>query len=85
MGVGIAWLQEHHVRLRIGHRAVPHPSRDHEQFAGAQDDVMAVLEVNPELAGRDEEELIGLVVLVPHELALDFDHDDLERGGRGAV
>ena len=35
-----------------------------------------VLQVS-ELAGGDEEELVGLVVVVAHELALDLDHLDV--------
>jgi hypothetical protein len=61
-------LQEHQVGLRAGERAVPKPSGDHEQLPGAEQDVVAVLQLDAELAGRDEEDFVGLVVLVPHEL-----------------
>src|SRR5215211_7496549 len=66
-------LHKHQVGLRAGDRAVPDPSGDHQQLPWAEHDVVAVLQREAKLASQNEEPLVGRVVLVPHELALDLD------------
>jgi hypothetical protein len=58
-------LQEHQVGLPNSDRAVTNPSGDHKQLPRAQHDVIAVLQLDAQLARGDEEDFIGLVVLVP--------------------
>src|SRR4029453_3853755 len=43
----------------------------------AQHDVVVILQVDAELASRDEEKLIGLIMLVPHEFAPGLDPLDV--------
>jgi hypothetical protein len=70
-------LQEEQMNLFISDRAVANPSRDHEQLPWAQHDIVVILQADAELASRDEEELVGLIVLVPHEFASGLDHLDI--------
>jgi hypothetical protein len=74
---GRMWLQEHKVGLLAGDRAVTDPSWDHEQLARVQQDVVAVLQLDAEVPGRDQEHLVGGIVLVPHELAACLDQLDV--------
>jgi hypothetical protein len=46
---GLTGLQEHHPGLLIGDRAVANPSRDYEQFAWSEDDVVLVFEADAQL------------------------------------
>ena len=63
------------MRLLGGLRAVLHPTRDHEQLAFGELDV-AIAQVDRQPALDDEEEVVGLIVLVPDERPVDL--DDLE-------
>ena len=63
------------MRLLDGLRAVLHPARDHEQLALGELDV-AIAQVDRQPALDDQEEVVGLVVLVPDERPVDL--DDLE-------
>jgi hypothetical protein len=60
-----------------GTRAVLDAARDNEHFAGAEGDD-AVGELNVQRALEDEEEVVGVVMLVPDELALNFHDHDVE-------
>src|SRR4051794_30792984 len=72
----LARLDQEHVCLLVRLRAVLDAARDDEELAGLEHDV-AVAELDHQAAGDDEEELVGLVVLVPDELTLRLDHDQL--------
>jgi hypothetical protein len=62
--------------LFIGSRAMLDAAGHDEQLAWGELDV-AVAQLDREPAGEDEEEVVGLVVLVPHELAVCLDDLDL--------
>src|SRR5262245_42481159 len=64
------------VRLRAGTRTMLDTARNDEQITLPQSDT-AVAELDLELALEHEEEVVGLRMAVPDELALDLDHFDL--------
>ena len=70
--LGVPRLDQQHVRLVVGLRAVLDAVRDDEQLAGPELDV-AVAELDRQPAGDHEEEVVRVVVLVPDELARDLD------------
>src|SRR5262245_38479204 len=61
-------LDEEHVRLVLRPRDVLDAAWDDEELPRPEDDV-AVPELDRELAGEDEEEVVGVRVRVPDELA----------------
>ena len=63
--------------LVISARAVLDAARDDEQLACGQFDV-AVAQLNRKAALEHEEEVVGLLVGMPHELAACLDHLQLE-------
>jgi hypothetical protein len=76
-GVGRAGrLDQQDVDLILGHRPVLHALGDHVQLAGAQMD-LAVTQLNRQSAFEDKEEIVGVFVRVPDELALELDHHDV--------
>jgi hypothetical protein len=58
--------------FRIGVRAVLGALRYDEELTWPEDHV-AVTHLDGELAAQDEEQLVGVVVLVPGEVALELD------------
>src|SRR3954452_11045538 len=72
----VARLDQQHVGLLVGLRAVLDALGHHEQLARPEDDV-AVAQLDRELALQDQEEVVGLVVLVPDELAEHLHRDQL--------
>ena len=77
-GVGRAGaLEEQHVRLPRHVGAVLDAVRDDDHLA-LPDRLVAVAEVHHQPALDDQEELVLLVVVMPHELALDLHDLDLE-------
>lgn len=73
---GAFGLDEQDVGFLVGFRAVLYAARDDVELPGAELDV-AVAELDRETAAEDQEEVVGLVVLVPYELAEDLDHGSL--------
>src|ERR1022692_3043934 len=71
-----ARLQEEHRRFGIGARAVLDTARHDEEFPRPQHDV-AIAQLDGELPVQDQEELIGVGVLVPGELALNLHDPDV--------
>ena len=69
---GAVGLDEQHLRPVGGVRAVLDSSGDDEDLAGPKLDV-AVAQMDGQAAAEHVEEVIGLVVLVPHERPLDLD------------
>ena len=65
-------LDQQERRLLISARAVLDPARHDEQLARTEFYV-AIAQLNRQVAVEDEEEVIGVVVLVPYKLALDLD------------
>src|SRR5580765_878584 len=75
-GVGhAARLDQEELHLGFGVRLVLHPFRHHEHLARAQCD-RAVPEIDAQRAVDDDEALVGVLVVVPDEVALQ--PDDLE-------
>src|SRR5450755_3235577 len=71
-------LDQQHVRLALGHvGAVLDAMRDDDHLA-LLDPLVAVAEMHQKPALDDEEELVLLLVVVPHERALNLDELDLE-------
>jgi hypothetical protein len=60
------------------HWAVGQAAGDDEHLAGAEPDVVAALQADSEPAGQDDEGLVGVVVLVPDELAEDLHELDMQ-------
>src|SRR5580698_3131441 len=67
-----AGLQQENCGLRIGARAMLDAPRHDEQVAWPEDHV-AVTHLDGELAAQDEEQLFGVIVLVPREVTLELD------------
>src|SRR4029453_19385622 len=74
---GLTRFQEHYQGLLIGDRAVADPSRDDEQLARSEGNVALVLETDAQPTSSDKEDLVGVLVLVPDELASNLDHLDV--------
>ena len=75
-------LDQQHVRLLFGPRAVLHAPRHDEELAGTELDV-AVPQLHDEPPGEYEEEVVGIVVFVPDEVPAhlhDLDLVFVERG-----
>ena len=68
-------LEQRDRRTRCGRRSVPHPARYDVAVADAQAH-LRLGQRNGQLSGEHEEQLVGVVVLVPDELALDPGHLD---------
>ncbi len=64
-------LDEQRVDVPLRDRAVLNTARYDEQLAGTESHV-AIAQLNAQLTGNDEEQLIGVVVGVPDELTLDL-------------
>ena len=62
--------------VALGDRAVLDTTRNDEELPRSNRDT-AIAQLDRELALGDEEQLIGVLVGVPDELALDLDHLDL--------
>ena len=69
-------LDEQEMCFLLRPRTVTHTLGHHENLPGAKRDV-ALGHLDDETAGKDEEEVIGIGVLVPDELALDFDDHEI--------
>ena len=69
-------LDEQHVGLEIRARAVLHAAR-HDQHLTLFEDHVAIPQLNRQAPVEDQEEVVGVVVLVPHELASRLDERDL--------
>jgi hypothetical protein len=69
------WLDQQRVNFTIGDRAVLHTARHDEQLAGIKADV-ALAELDGQCADDDDEQLVGVLMCVPDELALDLDDHD---------
>src|ERR671922_111337 len=64
------------VRLLVGARAVLDPARDDEELALLELDI-SVAELDRQAALQDEEEVVGVGMRVPDELAFHLDHGEL--------
>src|SRR3954454_18211033 len=73
---GVARLDQQDVGLLVGLRAVLDALRHHEQLARPEHHV-AVAQLERQLAAEHEEEVVGLVVLVPDELPEHLHRDQL--------
>ena len=60
-------LQEHHAGLLVGGWTVAPPRGTTNSSPRPEDDVAVVLELDAQLAVDDQEQLIGVLVLVPDE------------------
>jgi hypothetical protein len=60
----------------VGLRAVLDAARHDEQLAFSELDI-AITQLNRDPSTEHEEEVVGVVVPVPHELAVHFHHDEL--------
>lgn len=69
-------LEEHGAHLMLGARAMLDALRDDKQLTRAERDI-AVAECDRELAGEHQEQLVGVVVGMPDEFALQPDDLDL--------
>lgn len=68
-------LEQQDAHLFLRHRAVLHAARDDQEFVFGQF-YLAVPELHCETAFDDQEHFILVVVLVPHEFALELDQLD---------
>lgn len=69
------------MHLAIGNRAMFHAPRHYEQLTRTEHHV-AVAELNSQFTTDNKEQLVGVIVGVPHELAFelhDFDREDRSR------
>lgn len=72
----IGGLEEQELDLAPGDRPMFDAARDHRKFARPQLD-LSVPEINPQPAFQDQEHLVGVFVVMPHEFAEDLDDLDL--------
>jgi hypothetical protein len=70
------WFNEQDVRFLFGHGAMFDVPGHYEHLAGAQGDA-AVPHLNGQAALEYEEEVVGVVVLVPDKLAFDLDDHEV--------
>src|SRR5262249_44898841 len=66
-------FNEKHVRLLLRDRTVLCTLRHYEEFTGT-DGYVAVTQLDRNASFQHQEEIISVVVLVPHELSLELDH-----------
>jgi hypothetical protein len=71
-------LDQHHVALGRRHGQVLDPARHDEQLALLEPDVVTVAEAQLQAPANDEEELVGIGVVMPDEIALELGELDLE-------
>ncbi len=65
-------LEDQHVDFSIRSRSVLDAPRDDDEFTFCERDD-AVAKLDTERAAHDEKELVLVLVMMPHELALEFD------------
>jgi hypothetical protein len=69
-------LNEKNVRFILGHWTMFNAFGNDEYFTRTQRDG-SVAQLNIDASAQDKKEIVGLVVLVPNELALHFDHHEV--------
>ena len=68
-------LDQQEMRFFVRNGTVLHSARNHKHLSGRKDD-FTVAQFDPQTTTQHQEKVIGLIVLVPHKLALDFnDHE----------
>lgn len=61
----------------VGDRTVLDPPGDDEQLTRSENDVVAVAELDRQLARQHQEQLVGVLMAMPDEFAFNFDDLDL--------
>lgn len=73
---GPSGLEQQEMALTFGVRFVLEAPRHHAQLALVERH-RAVPEIDAQLTGKHQEELVGVIVAVPHEITLNLDEFDL--------